>query len=295
MEFLFLLHLYIKRIKMQQLIQSKDNISIFSYFEKFWIDPRHFQIAFQLTFLLLGILMLSWNLEIYNYISAILACLFIQAIGIHFTTKDYSGLKSALISSLSICLMFKANDISTFALAGVLSIGSKYLIRYKGKHVFNPTNFGMIIAIILTGDAWFSPGQWGSEMMFLFILMLSASALLLKVGRLDVALSFLLVFSSLYFIKMVLFLGWGMDVFLHHLSSGTLLLFTFFMITDPVTTPKNRKGRIIWSAIIAILAFAISNWYYVHSAPIWALFIMSPVAVLMNRFYKGKTFQWIGQ
>lgn len=262
-------------------------------FQRLWLDPRHFQIAFQVVFLLAGFLMLSWNLEIHYYLIAITACLSAQAVGIHFTTKDYSGLKSALISALSICLMFKANHLSTFALAGILSIGSKYLIRFKGKHIFNPTNFGMVMAILITGDAWFSPGQWGSEMLFLFILMLSASALLLKVGRLDVALSFLITFSGLYFVKMVLFLGWELDVFFHQLSSGTLLLFTFFMITDPVTTPKSRKGRIIWAALIGVLAFGISNWYYVHSAPIWALFIISPISILINKYYKGKTFSWI--
>jgi Na+-transporting NADH:ubiquinone oxidoreductase subunit NqrB len=262
-------------------------------FQKIWADPRHFQIIFQAVFLGLGFIWLKWDLEWFNYLVTILACLAVQAVGIHFTTKDYSGLKSALISSLSICLMFKSNHPATFALAAALSIGSKYLIRFQGKHIFNPTNFGMIAAILITGDAWFSPGQWGSEMMFLFVLMLSASALLLKVGRMDVALAFLLTFSGLHFIKIVLYLGWGFEVFLHHLSSGTLLLFTFFMITDPVTTPKNRKGRIIWSMLIALLAFGISNFYYVHSAPIWALFVMSPLSVLLNRWYKGKTFQWI--
>ncbi|MEQ8359972.1 MAG: RnfABCDGE type electron transport complex subunit D [Cytophagales bacterium] len=270
------------------------NISL-KAFQNLWLDPRHFQIAFQTIFLLAGIAVLSWNLEIHNYLIAIAACLLIQAIGIHYTSKDYSALKSALISALSICLMFKANHMSTFALAGILSISSKFLIRYKGKHIFNPTNFGMILTILITGDAWFSPGQWGSEMLFLFVLMLSASALLLKVGRLDVALSFLGTFSGLYFLKLVVYLGWELDVFIHHLSSGTLLLFTFFMITDPVTTPKSQKGRIIWSSLIGVLAFAISNWYYVHSAPIWALFIMSPLSILINKFYKGKTFSWISK
>lgn len=262
-------------------------------FQRLWADPRHFQIIFQAVFLGLGFIWLKWNLDWLNYLITIAACLAVQAIGIHFTTKDYSGLKSALISSLSICLMFKANHPATFALAAALSIAGKYLIRYQGKHVFNPTNFGMISAILITGDAWFSPGQWGSEMMFLFVLMLSASAMLLKIGRMDVALAFLFSFSGLHFVKIVLYLGWSFDVFLHHLSSGTLLLFTFFMITDPVTTPKNHKGRIIWAILIGILAFGISNFYYVHSAPIWALFIMSPVSVLLNRLYSGKTFQWI--
>ncbi len=261
--------------------------------QRLWKDPRHFQIAFQFTFICIGILVMNWNLNLPNYLAAMATCLLVQAIGIHFTTKDYSGLKSAFISSLSICLMFRANDFSTFILVGALSIASKYLIRYKGKHIFNPTNFGMITTLLLTGDVWFSPGQWGSEMFFLFFLMMTASLMLIKVGRLDVALSFLLTFTGLYFIKIVFYLGWELDVFFHQMSSGTLLIFTFFMITDPVTTPRNKKGRIIWSVLIGLVAFVISNWFYVHSAPIWALFIMSPLALVLNKYYKGKTFQWV--
>jgi Na+-transporting NADH:ubiquinone oxidoreductase subunit NqrB len=256
-------------------------------------DPRHFQILFQAAFLILGIFMLNWNLDISNFILVIFTCLLVQGLGIYISGENYSGLKSSLISALSICLMLKANEPSTFILAAVLSIASKYLIKYKGKHIFNPTNFGMILCILISGDAWFSPGQWGSDMLFLFVLMLSASVVLLKVGRMDVALAFLLTFSGLYFLKIVVFLGWEIDVFIHHLSSGTLLLFTFFMITDPVTSPKSKKGRIVWAMLIGVLAFGISNWYYVHSAPIWALFILSPVSVLLNKYYKGETFKWI--
>ena len=72
---------------------------------------------------------------------------------------------------------------------------------------------------------------------------------LFRVGRLDTGLTFLATFAGLMFIRSYVYLGWPIDHFWHTLSSGTLLLFAFFMITDPVTTPNHPKARILWSIL----------------------------------------------
>ncbi len=256
-------------------------------------DGRHYQIIYLVLFLSYGLFFLDWEPEIFKFGIAIGACLVFQAIGIALTTRNFTSLKSALISSLSLCLMFKANEWYTIVLAAFLTIGSKYLIRYQKKHIFNPTNFGIIVAILLSGDAWISPGQWGSNAIWLFFIGITGCIVLFRVGRLDTSFSFLLVFAGLQWIRNVWYLGWGMDYFFHQLSSGTLLLFTFFMITDPVTTPNAPKARIIWASLIGILAFGLTNWFYVHTAPIWALFIFSFFTPLFDRIFLHKRFTWL--
>jgi Na+-transporting NADH:ubiquinone oxidoreductase subunit NqrB len=260
---------------------------------KFLKDGRHFQIGFLILFMTYGMLFLDWDKEWDRYLVTFASCLAVQAIGIRLTTGNYTGLKSAVISALSLCLMFKGNLLVTSVIAAALSIGSKYLIRYDGKHIFNPTNFGIILTILLTGDAWISPGQWGSGVMLIFLIGVAGSSVLFKVGRLDVGLTFLGVFAALQFVRQVVYLGWELDVFVHQMSSGTLLLFAFFMITDPMTTPNAPRARVIWAASVAILAFGLTNWVYVHSAPVWALFIISPVTLLLDRAFLYKRFQWI--
>ena len=249
-----------------QVLNSVQTSGVANFFQR---DARHFQIFFLTLFLSYGIFSLGWEYQLIQFATIIGACLFFQSIGILATTRNFMGLKSALISSLSLCLMLKAGGISTFAVAAFLTIASKYLIRFKGKHVFNPTNFGIILTVLLTGDAWISPGQWGANTVFLFTIGVASLILLFRVSRIDVSLTFLAVFAGLQFIRVVVYQGWEIDVFLHSFTSGTLLLFTFFMITDPMTTPNASRARYIWAGLVGVLAFIISSQFYLHSAPLW--------------------------
>ncbi|MCB9236075.1 MAG: RnfABCDGE type electron transport complex subunit D [Bacteroidia bacterium] len=255
-------------------------------------DARHFQITYLFSFLCYGILALGWEANLLKYAVIFGTCLAVQALGLHLTKKPMSGLKSALITSLGLCLILKANLPVTLALAAALSIGSKFVLRYNNKHIFNPNNFGIIVTMLITGDAWISPGQWGSSTLLLFFIGMLGLVVLFKVGRIDTSLAFLGTFAVLQFAKVVLWQGWPMDFFFHQFTSGTLLLYSFFMITDPVTTPNAPKARILWAAGIALVSFILTNWLFLHTAPIWALFFIAPVTVFLDKKFKHKQFQW---
>lgn len=271
---------------------QQPNVIFRPFADFFRKDPRHYQIAYLSIFLVYGIFFLGWDVQLWQYVATFAACILTQIFFVSRTTKRYSSVKSAMISALSLCLLFKAASLWVVLLAAVLSIASKFLIRIKGKHVFNPANFGIIATILLTGGGWISPGQWGNSVILLFVLGAMGSILLLKVGRLDTSLAFIGTFAFLEFCRSVLYLGWGMDFYLHQLTSGTLLLFTFFMITDPVTTPNSSKARILWAALIGLVSFLVSNWLYVHTAPIWALFFIAPLTAILDRLFIHPKFKW---
>ena len=165
-----------------QTFLSLDKLRMIKNFGK---DARYFQILSQGSFLLYGILFLNWR-DIDSYFFIITSCLVVQAIAIAFSTKNYSGLKSGFISALSLSLMLKSNHFEILALAVLLSIGSKYIFKFKGKHFFNPTNFGIITTIYLTGDAWLSPGQWGNGLLLIALILIGALSVLFKVKTLFV-------------------------------------------------------------------------------------------------------------
>ncbi|HNQ12540.1 MAG TPA: RnfABCDGE type electron transport complex subunit D [Bacteroidia bacterium] len=255
-------------------------------------DARHYQIVFLFSFYCYGVAFLSWSEHLHFAFFAVVTCLLTQLIFCVWNNGSLSSLKSALISGFSIALMLKAGSIWPVILASVLSIGSKFIIQYKGKHIYNPTNFGIMASILLTGNAWVSPGQWGSQAFFIFIIGISGLLVLLKAKRLDTGLLFLFIYSFLLYVRLVIVQGWEFEIFLHQLSSGTLLLFAFFMITDPVTTPRSFKGRFIWTMLIAIAAFAATSFYYINGAPLWSLFVLTPLSIVLNKIYPGQTFKW---
>ncbi len=258
----------------------------------FYHDARHFQIVYLTFFLVYGNIFLGWHNEILRFALIFGICISTQLAFDYYYKKPYLSVKSAFISALGLCLLLKANAASTLALAAFLSIASKFFIRIKGKHVFNPANFGIIGSILLTQDAWISPGQWGSDVSLLFILGVLGTFILLRVNRIDTSLAFIITLALLEFFRIVIYLGWPIDFFLHQFTSGTLLLFTFFMITDPVTTPNSPKARIIWASLIALASFGLSHYWQLYTAPIWVLFILSPLTALLDRIFVHHHFNW---
>ena len=263
-----------------------------SKFSSEFQDPRYFQVLYLGSFLFYGLSFLDWGSDWKFYALIVSMAVLTQLVLVHFTSKKYSSVKSALITALGLCLLLKVNSLEVAALAALLAISSKFLIRYKNKHIFNPANFGLIIPIILTQDAWVSPGQWGSEAILWFFVGSAGLMMILKVGRWDTAFTFLASFGLIQFVYVVGYLGWEPAVWLHRMSNGTLLLFTFFMITDPMTTPNHRTGRIIWAILLAVILFVASNYFFIQTAAIWILFLVSPLTPIYDKIFLAKKYEW---
>lgn len=255
-------------------------------------DPRYFQILFLGSFLCYGLYYLGWDKQGVVFLTIGITAVLTQLLFEAFGRGRFSSIKSALITALGLCLLLHVSAVWVAALAAFVAIASKFLIRKKTKHIFNPANIGIVAAIALSQQAWVSPGQWGSEVIGWFFVGSAGLMMILKVGRLDTAFTFLLVFGGLLFIRQVLYLGWETEVWVHMMSNGTLLLFSFFMITDPRTTPNHRVARIIWAAFLALLLFVATNYFYVQTAAIWLLFLISPLTPLFDRLFKSAEFQW---
>src|SRR5262249_26018708 len=147
-----------------------------------------------------------------------------------------SGAKSALISSLSLCLMLRTDSLLVAALAAFIAVSSKFLIRVNGKHVFNPTNLALVVLMLTTDQAWVSPGQWGTPAALVFSLASPGLIVAHRATRSDVTLTFMATYAALL-VGRSLWLGEPLSIPLHRLESGAFLLFSFFMISDPKTTP----------------------------------------------------------
>lgn len=258
-------------------------------------DARHFQILFLAAFLAYGIAALQWDAEWRRYLVLLTTCLTVQALFIRRLKLPWHSMKSAMVTGLGMSLLLKAGSPWVLVLGAAVAISSKFLIRINGKHVFNPGNLGIAAAVLLTGDGWVSPGQWGSGATLAFLVGAAGFMVVLRVGRIDTSLAFLGVFAALDFARQVLYLGWEPDVWLHRMSNGSLLLFTFFMITDPMTTPKAQGARIGWSIAIALLAFVLGWKWWVNATPIWALLIVSAFTPLIDRLWKGDAFRWMSE
>jgi hypothetical protein len=270
--------------------------------KKFAPDPRYFQLVFLLIFLGYGWGLLGWQGEWMQKLLCIGACLIFNYGAEYFRRRKYRPADplppwacwgpSALISALSICLLLKTNRDWVILLAALLAISSKYLLRFRGKHLFNPSAFGMVCAVLLTGRAWISPGQWGNGAAFFFLAITLGTIVVTRVQKLDSSLAFLFTYAFLYFCRQSWYLGWPADYLLQTLSNGSLLLFSFFMISDPKTSPNHPLARIAWALGIAGLAFWLSGFQWVNGAPLYALVAAAPAVPLLDILFPAGAFAW---
>ncbi|HEY7162144.1 MAG TPA: RnfABCDGE type electron transport complex subunit D, partial [Acidobacteriota bacterium] len=237
-------------------------------------DARDFQILFLSAFLILGIFNRDWTVRPELIIAILVSAIAAQLIADRIFSSENPSIRSSLITAISLCALLRAGSISTMVIAAAASILSKFLFRYRGKHFFNPSNFGIILVLILTTDAWVSPGQWGNELWFVLLFFATGGMVVQKVGRWDTTGAFLGGYALLEFIRNQ-WLGWTPDVFVHKMMSGSLLLFSFFMITDPRAIPDRKIARIFWSFFVAIMTYVLRNYYFLPTAPFWALFALS--------------------
>jgi hypothetical protein len=254
-------------------------------------DPRVLQIAFLVTFLALGLASLGFQLDLWMPPVLLATACATQYLSEKLLGRPSSGYLSPAISALGLSLLLRTDTLWVVPLAAVVAIASKFFIRVRGKHVFNPTNFGLTVAILATGHAWCSPAQWGEWNILLAWLFALGLAVAHRAFRTDVSLAFLATWIGLKAAR-VLFLGQRPEVLVHQLSVGSLILFAFFMISDPKTTPDRRATRVAFGVGVAGLAFWLQHQLWVMNSPIWALLLLSPLVPLLDRVWPAPRFQW---
>jgi Na+-transporting NADH:ubiquinone oxidoreductase subunit NqrB len=277
-------------------------------------DARLTQITFLGLFLCLGVSTRDWTVRPELILAVIASCLVTQWLlsalveygkNSHnhrgdrlnnlkeslLSPKVLTSLRSAMITSFGLSLLLRSNSYQTMMLAGCLAISSKFIFRHHQKHFFNPGNFGIIAALTLTNDAWVSPGQWGTDWWYLLLFLGLGGVVLKQVGRWDTSIAFLLTYGGLTAGRNIC-LGWSWDVWQHQFMSGSLLLFSLFMLTDPRSMPNSQTGRLVWSAAIALTTFILQQYFYVSTAVFWSLFIISPLTVAIDLIWSAPRFNW---
>src|SRR5215510_5598789 len=122
-------------------------------------DPRWYQIAVLAGLLGFGLLRLRFDLAAPQVAVTIGAALATQLACTRIARLPAFDPKSAIISGLSLCLLLRTDHLSLAALAGAIAIASKFALRVDGKHVFNPTNFGITMLLAVGAPVWVSPAQ----------------------------------------------------------------------------------------------------------------------------------------
>ncbi|MEZ4241395.1 MAG: RnfABCDGE type electron transport complex subunit D [Myxococcota bacterium] len=255
-------------------------------------DPRYNQIFTLGALLVYGLVALDFEVQWPNVVAVLLSTQLTQWLGDRRIGRRYDP-RSAAISSLSLCLLLRTNSVWVAAFAGMVAIGAKFVVRVRGKHLFNPAMVGIVAAVLLTDAAWISPGQWGNAALAALFFASAGTTVVQRAERSDVTYAFLGFYALLLFYR-----SWAVfepvTIPVHRLQSGALLLFAFFMISDPKTTPDTRAGRILYAGIVALGAYFVHFVLFRSNGLVWSLFCCSPLVPLIDRLIPGDKYQWSG-
>lgn len=261
------------------------------------LDARIFQLGFQAVLLTLGVFLRDFSLLPAQMALALLSATATQAFWLWRFDLKSVGYLSPLISGLGLALLLRADNFWLHPLAALLAISAKFLLRIRGKHLFNPANFGVGVALLVLPGAWVSPGQWGSELGIAVWLVALGGLVAQRARRDDAAWLFLVTFLGLTAIRLF-FLGYGaeraVEILLHQALNGALLLFAFFMVSDPMTLPDRPALRRLHVILVGLFAFVWQFLLYRPNGALWALLCLAPLVPLWDFLWPGQRHNWRG-
>ena len=246
-----------------------------------WKDPRLHVSATFLVLYVLGMTQFHFALSFPQIAASLLTCALIEVIVTFRRQRIILWPASALLTGNAIAFIMRAQGTRhgewwtfqgawMFAATAAVAMASKYLIHWRGRHIFNPANFALVAAFLILGSTRVDPLQfwWGplspALLIALLVIVTGAFLVLRRVRLLTVALLFLVTFASA--IGILALTGHGFSANWHlgpvsnlyfwevMITSPEVFIFLAFMITDPRTAPETARGRQIYAVAIGLLA-----------------------------------------
>ncbi len=218
-------------------------------------------ISFLMILILAGIFLGGFGIDsLVGIFIAVATTVILDLVIEYFKTKTWDFPQSALISGFFIGGLLTQNlQWYIYVIAGAVAIASKHLIKLSGKNIFNPANFGILLVSIIFGavHSW-----WISSPIILVLIF--GIFIIWRLRRIDLALSFLI---SYYLINSIVELSRGNgfdDIYATILNGGIIYFFSMYMLIEPKTNPLQRKQRIIYGLLVAVLFVIFSQYPFFY-------------------------------
>ena len=202
----------------------------------------------------------------------------------HFLSRVVYGkaknLSSAYISGISVGILVRTTLLWPFAITAILSIMSKYVLRFRERHIWNPSNFGIswMLAFVPFSVAGLSI-QWGNNIWPMFVIWVLGLFIVWRAKRLHITATYVISFILFSYLRSRI-TGDPFFTEVAPLTGPMYQLFVFFMITDPGTTVNNRNGQILVAFLVALVEFLLRLNQVIY-APFYALFLVGPAAMVI--------------
>ena len=255
--------------------------------QKWLIDSRYIAPAFITCILLAGHLSFG-ILESYpRTILAIVTSIVAELVLGQVMFRKWLHPASAYITGISVGILVRSPAYWPYALCSLISITSKYVLRIKDRHIWNPSNFGISAMLFLAPATVASLSiQWGNYLWPMVVIWILGSVIVWRVHRFHISATYVVSFVVFAFLRSwITHDPWQSEI--APITGPMYQLFIFFMITDPKTTVRSKQGQCVVAFLIALVEMVLRLFQSVY-APFYALFIVGPAANLVEIWLQSR-------
>jgi enediyne biosynthesis protein E5 len=247
----------------------------------FSLDNRYIAPAFITCILLAGHLSFGILESYQKTLIAILTSIALELVLGRIFFHKWVHPASAYISGISVGILVRSPAFWPYALCAAISITSKYVLRVKNRHIWNPSNFGISVMLFLAADTVATLSiQWGNYLWPMLVIWVLGSVIIARLHRFHITGIYVASFLAFAFLRSWMTGSpWLSEV--APITGPMYQLFIFFMITDPKTTVRSKRGQCIVVFLVAV-AETILRLCQVVYAPFYALFMVGPAAMLIE-------------
>jgi Na+-translocating ferredoxin:NAD+ oxidoreductase RnfD subunit len=194
---------------------------------------------------------------------------------------------SAYITGISVGILIRSPAVWPYALCAAISIVSKYVLRVKGRHLWNPSNFGICAMLFLAGDSVASLSiQLGNNLWPMIVIWVLGSIIILRLKRFHITGTYVACFILFALVRsFITGSPWQSEI--APITGPMYQLFIFFMITDPKTTVRSKTGQCVVVVAVALVETVLRLYQNVY-APYYALFLVGPSALLIEMWWDSR-------
>ncbi|MGI8732561.1 MAG: hypothetical protein ACR2LM_04570 [Pyrinomonadaceae bacterium] len=255
--------------------------------QKFSLAPRYVAPVFITSILLVGHLFYG-ILESYpRTVLAIVSAIITEMVLGRIFFGKWPHLASAYITGISVGILVRSPAFWPYAICSVISIASKYVLRVKGRHLWNPSNFGICVVLFLAPEIVTSLSvQWGNFIWPMLVIWILGSIIIWRARRFHICATYVISFFAFAYLRSWI-TGDPWQAEIAPITGPMYQLFVFFMITDPRTTVRSKTGQCVVAFVVA-LAEMLLRLNHVIYAPLYALFIVGPAALLIEMWLDSR-------
>jgi hypothetical protein len=260
------------------------------------IDPRWYSSTLLTLILVVG----QWRFQILGddwrpWMVALGTALGAEFLLARFVAGRRGSLLSAYISGNSVAILLKAQGpiLWPFALASALSITSKHVLAWRGRHLWNPTNFGLCALLLLASErVSILSHQWSNDLAAVLVLWAVGGLTVWRAGIAHVTLAWLGAFVACAALRAALLPDGRFLTELAPVTGPLYTLFMFFMVTDPRTQVRGRARQALVAGLVAAAECTLrlaAEWDLLRPASplaaapaLYALFAVGPAALALE-------------